>query len=150
MFIHVLKINYTTYANIFSHLFNTYTYFSTIGWMNHFILFTGFLWSFNLPGPRPPTPHPYSHPYFSNLMFAFPVTLLVFSFFLYLFFFLFFFNSSPTCPSDETYIKPRSRVERLPPSSHVKELRVTAHYEHFAIMSIMLMMSGPLETCCTG
>jgi hypothetical protein len=28
-------------------------------------------------------------------------------------------------------------------SSHVKELRVTAHYEHFAIMSGMLMMSGP-------
>ena len=29
-------------------------------------------------------------------------------------------NSQPTRPSDETQIKPRSRVERLPPFSHVK------------------------------
>ena len=29
-------------------------------------------------------------------------------------------------------MKPRSRVERLPPSSHVKEPSVTAHYEHYA------------------
>jgi hypothetical protein len=29
-------------------------------------------------------------------------------------------------------IKPRSRVERLPPSPDVKEPRVTAHYEHYA------------------
>jgi hypothetical protein len=41
-------------------------------------------------------------------------------------------NSQPTCPSDETQIKPRSHVERLPPSSHVKEPSVTAHYEHYA------------------
>ena len=65
--------------------------------MNHFILFTGFLWTFNLLLPDPtkppltptPTPHPHSHPYFSNLMFALPVTLLVYSFILYLFFFFF-------------------------------------------------------------
>ena len=41
-------------------------------------------------------------------------------------------NSQPTRPSDETLIKPRSRVERLPPSPHVKEPSVTAHYEHYA------------------
>ena len=29
-------------------------------------------------------------------------------------------------------IKPRSRVERLPSSSHVREPSVTAHYEHYA------------------
>jgi len=29
-------------------------------------------------------------------------------------------------------MKPRSRVERLSPSSHVKEPIVTAHYEHYA------------------
>ena len=28
--------------------------------------------------------------------------------------------------------KPRSRVERLPPSPHVKEPSVTAHYQHYA------------------
>jgi hypothetical protein len=28
--------------------------------------------------------------------------------------------------------KPRSRVERLQPSPHVKEPSVTAHYEHYA------------------
>ena len=41
-------------------------------------------------------------------------------------------NSQQTRPSDETQIKPRSRVKRLSPSSHVKEPSVTAHYEHFA------------------
>ena len=41
-------------------------------------------------------------------------------------------NSQRTRPSDETYIKPRSCVERLPPSSHVKEPSVTAHYKHYA------------------
>ena len=41
-------------------------------------------------------------------------------------------KSQPTRPADETYIKPRSRVERLPPSPHVKEPNVTAHYEHYA------------------
>jgi hypothetical protein len=34
--------------------------------------------------------------------------------------------------SVEIPIKPRSRVERLPPSSHVKEPSVTTHYEHYA------------------
>ena len=38
-------------------------------------------------------------------------------------------NSQPTRPADETYIKPRSCVERLPPSPHVKEPSVTAHDE---------------------
>jgi hypothetical protein len=28
--------------------------------------------------------------------------------------------------------EPRSRVERLPPSQHVKEPSATAHYEHYA------------------
>ena len=41
-------------------------------------------------------------------------------------------NSQPTHPSDETLIKPRSRVERLPPSPHVKEPSIIAHYEHYA------------------
>ena len=45
-------------------------------------------------------------------------------------------NSQPTRPADETQIKPRSRVERLPPSPHVKEPSVTAHYEHNAQWSI--------------
>jgi hypothetical protein len=40
-------------------------------------------------------------------------------------------NSQPTRPADETLIKPRFRVERLPPSPHVKEPSVTAHYEHY-------------------
>ena len=41
-------------------------------------------------------------------------------------------NSQPSRSSDETQIKPRSRVERLSPSSHVIEPSVTAHYEHYA------------------
>jgi hypothetical protein len=46
-------------------------------------------------------------------------------------------NSQPTRPSDETYIKPRFRVERLPPSSHVKEPSVTAHYDEWSIGDLL-------------
>ena len=50
-------------------------------------------------------------------------------------------NSQPTRPSDETYIKPRSRGERLPSS-------VTTHYENYAhdewsIGELLLWLNSP-------
>ena len=45
-------------------------------------------------------------------------------------------NSQPTRPSEETLIKPRSCVEILPSSSHVKEPSVTAHRRPVALANI--------------
>jgi hypothetical protein len=44
---------------------------------------------------------------------------------------MYIFTTNPFCGWDVNKT-PRSRVERLPPSSHVKEPSVTAHYEHYA------------------
>ena len=54
--------------------------------MTHFILFTGFLWTFNLPPPPPPTPTPTNT--FRTLCSHFQLQYLYFHFFFILFFFI--------------------------------------------------------------